>query len=306
MVESPGKIEISCESCGARVVVEPLERTSRCPYCDSPSVVDRPATEDRPDPVFAIGFSVERKRAESLVRAFLRRKRLAPFGLERAAAEKVQGVYVPTYLYSALAVTRYGARIGEDYWVTEIVRDSKGRTQTRRRRKTELRDLQGPHRVYLGDVLVTASRGISNDELESAEPYDLGELRRYTQGLVAGWSAEEPSLTRRESLELARRESTAKVGHLLRSFLPGDSLRGLDYQTEFEKESADLTLLPMWVFAVRHAPDKAPLRLLVNGQTGEVWGDVPMSRAKVGLIAAAVLGLVAIPILVAVIAGLFG
>ena len=48
MVESPGKIEISCESCGARVVVEPLERTSRCPYCDSPSVVDRPATEDRP------------------------------------------------------------------------------------------------------------------------------------------------------------------------------------------------------------------------------------------------------------------
>ncbi len=306
MVESPGKIEISCESCGARVVVEPLERTSRCPYCDSPSVVDRPATEDRPDPVFAIGFSVERKRAEGLVRAFLRRKKLAPFGLERAAAEKVQGVYVPAYLYSALAVTRYGARIGEDYWVTETVRDSKGRTQTRRKRKTELRDLQGPHRVYLGDVLVTASRGISNDELESAEPYDLGELRRYTQGLVAGWNAEEPSLTRRETLELARGESTAKVGRLLREFLPGDSVRGLDYQTEFEEESADLTLLPMWVFAVRYDPEEPPIRLLVNGQTGEVWGQVPTSWAKIGIIAAVVLGLLALPVLVAVFAGLVG
>jgi len=306
MVESPGKVEISCESCGARVVVEPLQRTSRCPYCDSPSVLDRPATEDRPDPVFAIGFSVDRKRAESLVRDFLRRKKLAPFGLGRAVAERGQGVYVPAYLYSALAVTRYAARIGEDYWVTETVRDSKGRTQTRRKKKTELRDLRGPHWVYLGDVLVTASRGISNDELESAEPYNLGELRRYTQGLVAGWSAEEPSLTRRESLELARRESTAKVGHLLRAFLPGDSVRSLDYQTEFEEESADLTLLPMWVFAVRYDPGKPPIRLLVNGQTGEVWGRVPTSWAKIGIIAALVLGLLSLPVLVAMIAGLLG
>ena len=48
------------------------------------------------------------------------------------------------------------------------------------------------------------------------------------------------------------------------------------------------------------------MRLLVNGQTGEVWGDVPTSWAKVGLIAAAVLGLVAIPFVVALIVGLFG
>lgn len=306
MVESPGKVEISCESCGARVVVEPLQRTSRCPYCDSPAVLDRPATEDRPDPVFAIGFTVERNRAEGLVRAFLRRKRLAPPGLAAAAAEKVEGVYVPAYLYSALAVTRYGARIGEDYWVTETVRDSKGRTRTRRRRETELRDLRGPHRVYLGDVLVTASRGVSNEELESAEPYDLEELRRYTQGLVAGLSAEEPSLTRQESLELARAESKAKVGQLLRAFLPGDSVRGLDYQTEFEEESADLTLLPMWVFAMRFAPEKPPVRLLVNGQTGEVWGRVPTSWAKIAIIAAVILGLLTLPVLVAMIAGLLG
>ena len=306
MNENPDRVEISCESCGAKVVVEPLERTSRCPYCDSPSVLDRPATVDRPDPVFAIGFTVDRHRAESLVRAFLRRKRLAPPGLAAAAAEKVQGVYVPAYLYSAVAVSRYAARIGEDYWVTETSRDSKGRTQTRRKRKTELRDLRGPHRVYLGDVLVTASRGVSNDELETAEPYDLDELRRYTQGLVAGWSAEEPSLTRRESLELARGESTAKVGQLLRAFLPGDSVRGLDYETEFEEESADLTLLPMWVFAVRYAPEKPPIRLLVNGQTGEVWGKVPTSWTKIGIIAAVVLGLLTLPILVAMIAGLLG
>jgi hypothetical protein len=304
MAGTSDRLESSCASCGARIVVDPLARTARCPYCDSPSVVDRPATADRPDPVFAIGFAVDRDRARDLVRSFLRRRKLAPFGLERAAPEKVEGVYVPAYLYSALAVTRYRARIGEDYWVTEVSRDSKGRTQVRRKRKTEIRDLEGPHRTYLGDVLVTASRGISNDDLEAAEPYKLEELRRYDPGLVSGWAAEEPSLSHEESLTLARREGTTVVSRMLRAFLPGDSVRGLDHQTGFEHESLDLTLLPMWVFALRYAADRPPVRLLVNGQTGEVWGKVPTSWEKIGLIAAVALGLLALPFLVAVIAGL--
>ncbi len=304
MIDVNDKVEISCESCGAKVVVEALQRTSRCPYCDSPSVIDRPATADRPDPVFAIGFAVDQKQADGLVRAFLKCKKMAPFGLARAFAEKVQGVYVPAYLYSAVAASSYAARIGEDYWVTETSRDSKGRTQTRRRRKTELRDLRGSHRTYLGDVLVTASRGVSNEELESAEPYNLDELKRYTPGLVAGWSAEEPSLTRDECLILARGEGTERVSLSLREFMPGDGVRGLDHQTAFEMESADLILLPMWVFAVRYAPEKPPIRLLVNGQTGEVWGKVPTSWKKIGLIAAVVLSLLVLPVLVAAIAGL--
>jgi hypothetical protein len=299
-----GRVESACESCGARIVVETLARTARCPYCDSPSVVDRPATADRPDPMFAIGFSVDRGRAGNLARSFLRRRKLAPFGLERAAPEKVEGVYVPAYLYSALAVTRYRARIGEDYWVTEVSRDSKGRTRVRRERKTEIRDLEGPHRTYIGDVLVTASRGIPNDDLEAAEPYNLEELRRYEPGLVSGWAAEEPSLSHEESLELARQEGTTQVGRMLRAFLPGDSTRGLDHSTGFENESLDLTLLPMWIFAMRYAADRPPVRLLVNGQTGEVWGKVPTSWAKICLVAAVALGLLAVPLLVAAIAGL--
>ncbi len=83
-------------------------------------------------------------------------------------------------------------------------------------------------------------------------------------------------------------------------------MRGLDYQTEFEEESADLTLLPMWVFAMRFAPEKPPVRLLVNGQTGEVWGRAPTSWAKIAIIAAVILGFLTLPVLVAMIAGLLG
>jgi hypothetical protein len=48
-----------------------------------------------------------------------------------------------------------------------------------------------------------------------------------------------------------------------------------------------LVLLPVWIAAFR--TPKGPLRLMVNGQTGEVVGRVPRSAAKVGCLVAVVL-----------------
>ena len=286
------------------ILFEPLHRTARCPYCDSPSVIDRPATPDRPDPVFVVGFSVDRHEATGRMRRFIARKKLAPPGLRGKTADKVSGVYLPTYLYSAIASSSYPATIGEDYYVTEVSRDSKGRTSVRRKRKTEYYDLRGPHRTYVGDVVVTASRGIPNHEIEAVEPFDLGALRRFSPSMVSGWVSEEPSLTRDESLQLARQESTTTIRDVVRRFMPGDSCRGLASRTALSEEAVDLVLLPVWVFAIRYRDDRPPIRLLVNGQTGKAWGKIPVSWKKVAIIAGVVLGAIAAPVILAVMAGL--
>lgn len=303
-VPSVEEVEISCESCGAKIVLEPLLRTAHCPYCDSPSVIDRPATADRPDPVFVIGFAVDRNRAARLMREFIGRKKLAPTVLKRRAADKVTGVYLPTYLYSATSSTTFSASIGEVYYTTEVSRDSKGRTRVKRKRRIEYRDLNGAHANYVGDVVVTASRGIPNNELEAIEPYDFAGLRRYAPAMVSGWISEEPSLTRDECLRLAKAESTRHIGGLLHQFMPGDNHRQLEHTTELGDESADLVLLPVWIFAIRYDPEKPPVRILVNGQTGRVGGAIPTAWGKVLKIAAAVLGLLSLPVLIALLAGL--
>ena len=89
------RVEVSCRSCGAQILFGPLQRTARCPYCDSPSVVDRPATENRPGPVFGLGFAVTRDEAARRMRRWIRGRRMGPFGLKGRSAEKVKGVYVP-------------------------------------------------------------------------------------------------------------------------------------------------------------------------------------------------------------------
>jgi hypothetical protein len=43
-----------------------------------------------------------------------------------------------------------------------------------------------------------------------------------------------------------------------------------------------LVLLPVWVFALRFSADKDPIRILINGQNGQVGGRLPTSWAKIG------------------------
>src|SRR5687768_11897803 len=112
-------LTLECQSCGAALIVEAHERTARCVYCTSPSIVERPASPDRPAPELVLGFVLPKERALALARDFVKRPLLAPQAFRRAIPGDIRGLYLPAYLYSAAAYSDYSASIGEDYTVTE-------------------------------------------------------------------------------------------------------------------------------------------------------------------------------------------
>ena len=61
--------------------------------------------------------------------------------------------------------------------------------------------------------------------------------------------------------------------------------QGISLETRLARahEVIDLVLLPIWTYAVRYAEDRPPIQILVNGQTGRVVGDKPLSTWKIGL-----------------------
>lgn len=277
-------LSFGCGECGAELKVEAHIRTTVCPYCDAPSVVERPPSQGRPDPVFVVGFVVQQNHALDRVKTWLRSRSLfARSGLKKARLEKTRSVYLPAYLYGATAHASYTAQIGENYTVTETYTDSQGRTRTRTRTKTEWRTLSGNYSSYVSDRIVTASRGLPNDELEAVEPFDLRAIRRYTPAMVSGWISEEPSLHQDQCFQMAHQEALDWVGGQLGSFMPGDSCRGLQMRTSLENEHIELVLLPLWVLSARYHPEKPPVRIVVNGQTGAVGGAVPYSWVKISI-----------------------
>ncbi|MFP6762250.1 MAG: hypothetical protein VB858_01490 [Planctomycetaceae bacterium] len=282
----PEELEISCGACGVTLHVESHLRTTQCPFCASPSVIERPPSVSRPDPTFVVGFVIDQARAAQIVQRWIRSRSLfARSDFKQAAATLTRGVYLPAWLYGAIARTSYSAQIGENYQETQTytTRDSKGNTVTRTRTvtKTEWRSLQGQHSCYVLDVIVTASGGVSNAALEAIEPFDLRALRRYSPSLISGWLAEDPSRSKAECLQLAHNESVENISAMLNDFMPGDRHRDLNYQSSLDEEVIDLVLLPVWSFAVKYHPEKDAVRILVNGQTGRVHGRVPTSAIKV-------------------------
>ena len=117
--------------------------------------------------------------------------------------------------------------------------------------------------------------------------------------VLPGWIAEEASLESIACMEMARKEAVAEVGASLSKFMPGDTHSDLKFTTHFDREGADLVLVPIWVLALRWNPQKPALRILINGESALVGGDAPKSPLKIaaaiitGLAVAGVIGYLA-------------
>jgi hypothetical protein len=289
----------TCAQCGAGLAFTGV-CTETCPYCASPNVVERPPSAHQPRPQLVVAFTGDAGVARRQLDRWLgSRTWFADARIRRARVEDLRGVYVPAYLYSAVAHTDYTASIGEHYSETETheVTDAHGKTttETRSMTRTEYRPLSGHHVGYVTDVLVSASKGLGHAELQALEPYELLHLRRYAPAIVAGWTAEEFARSADDCRRVSRGEAVDEVGMRLRRFLPGDSHSDLTWRTTVAWESLDPILVPVWVLAVRYRDDRPLLRVVINGQTGAIAGKVPLAWWKVALgIAAAAIVIAAI------------
>ena len=288
--------ELACERCGAALAVPGLVAVV-CPYCGTGSVVERPAVAGvRPELV--VPFASDAVAARRALDRWLGRRRLFADGaLRRARATELRGVYVPAYLYSAATDTEYTAQIGESYTVTETVEVTQGGVTRREERpvtRTEYRPLAGRHRGYIGDVLVSASAAIDDDELARIAPYDLRRLRRFAPGLVAGWIAEDFAHAPEACREASRTAARDRVGTALRRFMPGDGFSDLAWRTQFRWEALQPVLVPVWLLAVHYRDDRPALRVAINGQTGQVGGRAPLAWWKIALAVVLVAALAAL------------
>lgn len=282
-----------CTNCGAAVEIPPDVMATSCRFCDSP-LVDTQAAKEPVERV--VPFVLPADRAAEALKRWLQSRWLAPESLRTAAKpESLRPVFVPFYAYDAVARTTWSARVGINWQRTETYTTTEnGRTVTKTRTVTETEwfDLSGHHGRVWAPHLVSASNGLPQQEAEALLPFDFGRSRPFTPALVAGQIAEHPTVPHHEAEATAVETLNRLEAEVIaRQFLPGDTHRSVSCTTEAELRSVDLALLPVWMAVVRH--NDQVLRLVVNGQTGAVGGKVPTSWAKVALLVAVVLAIIA-------------
>jgi DNA-directed RNA polymerase subunit RPC12/RpoP len=295
------KKHFRCETCGAEVSADANQRSFTCPFCDSNYVIEyAPQETGRQPPEFVIPFAVTHDQASEKFRVWLSSNSwFRPGDLAMAkVVEKLRGVYLPFWSFSMLAESGWSANIGEYWYRTEtytVTVNGKTETRTRQVRETEWWDLSGRHHKYYSGYLVSGSRGLDQRDADRIKPFHLAGLRRYESGYLAGWLSEEYSRERDEALEICQRVFYEAVQRDVAAFLPGDTHRSLNVRTNFSSINSDLILVPIYLLAYRYR-DKV-YRFLVNGQTGKLDGDKPISGKRIAIAVAAGIVLIALVVL---------
>ncbi len=290
-----------CENCGAEVAIDPDQRSYHCAFCDSAYVVDLGAgPSGRQPPEFAIPFAVTPEQAQAAFRRWLNDNAwFRPADLKQAhVAEKLRGVYLPFWSFSMLAESGWQGEVGEYWWRTETYttrRNGKTVTRTRRVRETEWWRLAGRHHGYYSGYLVSGSRGLPQAAAQRIKPFHLQALKRYRPRYLAGWLSEEYTVEPADALRLCRQEFHRREQQAVAAHMPGDTHRRLHVATEFRQVNSDLILLPVYLLSYRYR--NKVYRFLLNGQTGKLAGDKPMSAARIA---------VAVGLAVAVVAAVVG
>ncbi len=282
--------QISCRNCGATTDFEVTSNVLKCAFCGSEQVVAQPSDPNRPTPESILSFVVEEEQARAAYREWLGNGFFRPGDLSKSASlREIRAVFLPFWAFDARANTQWTAMSGRH-------RTSVRQVQTVVNGQTVLRDQQvqetdwfpasGDHIGQYTWELVSASKGLEQAWVDAIEPFNFGELREYDGKYLLGRGAEEAALDRAQAEDVARKLIEAKEQSECARLVPGDTHRDLRVSTALEDVAARMIFLPVWLAAFAYK--QKVYRFVVNGQTGKVTGEAPLSYFKVALVVGAV------------------
>ncbi|MBI3961662.1 MAG: zinc ribbon domain-containing protein [Deinococcus sp.] len=286
---------IKCQNCGAVTTFEPGQVAAKCQFCDSSHVVEEKNRRGVIRPESLLPFSVDKNTALQRFSAWLGRGWFRPGNLKHLASlDQLHGIYLPFWTFDADTSSRWRAQAGYHYYTAErYTTTENGRpvTKTRQVQHTRWVWTAGSHAAFYDDQLVFASGGVNRNQARAIEPFDLKKLVPYRPEYLAGWTAEEYQVDLRQGWNTGKEQIQAKIRAECSRMVPGDTQRFLSVNTTFRKVTFKHVLLPVWVAAYRYGAKL--YQCLINGQTGEVQGQAPVSLPKVLLAVLAGIALVA-------------
>lgn len=260
-----------CASCGAELITDrATTATLHCPYCGNNTVVPAQFSGSvRPN--WVIPFHSTREQVLAAYHDYYQKKFWKRYLLPRSfrkknRVEEVQGVYVPFWLFDGSAEVdavyeTYDAEKHGNHEIRHLYREER----------------QGS--VAFRNVPVDASKRMQNDLMDSIEPYDQKELMPFSLAYLPGFLAERFDVDASSVRRRAEDRVTKTAREKFRETITHEKL-GITKKEELSLnfEGTNYALLPVWLLTSRWKD--RPWTFAMNGQTGAITGDLPMSKLK--------------------------
>ncbi len=284
------KRSVKCESCRAISVFDPTRSAQRCDFCGSPAIVPVENLQDMITPESLLPAVISSPQVRDKLRAWYGSRWFAPNKLKRSAlTDTLHGIYLPYWTFDAHAAARWQAESGYHYY--ETVRDSDGRT--RQVQHTRWQPISGSLEHFFDDDLVPGTVGVHLALLRKVEPFPtLSDLKPYEPAFVRGWTVERYQVDLRKASDLSRTQMDETIYKLCSREVPGDTHRNLEVSTDYDGRTFKHILVPVWLATYTYG--RKSFQVIVNGYTGTIAGEHPLSWVKIFFAVLGVLIVIAI------------
>jgi len=282
------RTSVRCQSCQAISVLEPHRVSQACDFCGSTALVPEHEQKQPFRPESLLPMKVTAGEARQALRDWLKARFWAPSDLgKKALTDQVRGLYIPYWTFDAQAEAHWTAESGTYYYVT---RNVGGKTE--RVRMTRWSPASGHVSHFFDDQLVAASRGVHGPLLHEVEPFDTSRLVPYSAHFLSGWVVERYQIDLMAAAASSRGRMEAALRDQCAHAVPGDTHRNLQVNATYSGQTFKHVLVPLWLLSYRYG--QKTFQAAINGDSGRVAGEHPLSWIKITLAVLAALAVVAL------------
>ena len=272
----------SCQNCGAKSVLDANVVADFCSFCGSSHIAV--TTQDAGiQPGLLIPFHISKEQAQTKFKDWIKGHFFAPSALKKSyRLHNMSGAYLPYWTYDSDTQSQYSVRVGNYYYVTEtrtVYEDGKARQVTEQVQKIRWHNESGNYREFFDDILIKASTTVEPKLLQKVQPFELTSLTDYKIEYMSGFLAERYSVSLQQGFKKAQDFMTQGIVQGIERSVPGDIVQVVNVSTDYSDIKYKHILLPIWISSF-HFKEKV-YQFIVNGQTGKVTGNYPLSAMKI-------------------------
>lgn len=260
----------TCPQCGGEILSTDNTAAGFCSFCGASTILSSRITREK-KPNYIIPFQKTKEDCKREYQKLMRMFIYAPSHLKNP--DKVngfRGIYMPYWVYfysqkTHLLLNGSKSHRSGDYIITKHY------------------DLSGELDAYYKGISYDGSSSFADRISESIAPYDVKNMKEFTPSILSGFYADTNDLDKKlysADAKAIANDETSKFVKKNKEFSKYSVSIPKDPSNSFNTtlESCDLAMFPVWFMSYKNG-DRVSYAT-VNGQTGKIFADLPVSIPK--------------------------
>ena len=258
-----------CPDCNAEIIADKNTSATFCIYCDNTAILkDKLSGKFKPEGI--IPFTVTKEEAILEFQKHIKKKFLASKTfLNNCNVEKITGIYIPFWVNNLeidVNFNGYGYKnpkydpISSTYSIEKVLA------------KRHLK-------VDFENIPIDGSIKLDDDIMFNVFPYDMKKVKEYHHAYLSGFFAEKYDDNLENNLIKLKAKSYSTVDKVIRDTVQiYNEFNLIEKDIKISNIKSKYILVPVWMLNIKYKNKIYPF--IMNGQTKEFIGDIPISNFK--------------------------